>query len=309
MIAARATHALSDGGHWVIAYNSLERPPKRPLRQWIYTHEELFHQYFKSFKTPCSMDIERDSCQLMRSHSPQKTAEVVDVIFRVLQSNFACYDTKLKKPVAMTEHSWASMLVAAVLHNWELTGKVDTSKSGIMTLVNMRPWIDKKLDFRCIGNCYSRVLPKTGAFSIDETLGAVMGRMRESMTRQLKDLEHLKVLRQPLAAPSAAPMIISNPGPIFYPKWIITGRVKEVVSNLDPEDTSEWPFMITHANLRFGDRPPNQWVLTHANKVVLSDSHIVAFQKRVMKGLVELTLDLTFRQALAKIEPRIKGII
>jgi hypothetical protein len=28
-----------------------------------------------------------------------------------------------------------------------------------------------------------------------------------------------------------------------------------------------------------------------------------------MKGLLELTLDLTFRQALAKIEPRIKGII
>jgi hypothetical protein len=38
MIAARATHAVSDGGHWAIAYNYMEKRPKRPLRQWIYTH-------------------------------------------------------------------------------------------------------------------------------------------------------------------------------------------------------------------------------------------------------------------------------
>jgi hypothetical protein len=176
-----------------------------------------------------SLNLERDAYQLGRSHSPQKTAEVVDVVIRILQKKFACYDTKLKKPVAMTEHSWAAMYVAAILHNWDLTGKINTDKTGIMTLVNMRPWVDKKLDFRCVGNCYSRVLPKGGSAHQDETLDDITKRLRNSMTHQLADLEHLKVLREPLAGPTAVPMILSNPGPIFMPGWIIEGTARELV--------------------------------------------------------------------------------
>jgi hypothetical protein len=200
------------------------------------------------------------------------------------------------------------MLIAAILHNWEITGKVDTSKRGIMTLVNTRPWVDKKLDIRSVGNAYSRVLPGAGGFSQDETLGGMTGPLRESMSKQLNDLEHLKVWKQPLAAPKNAPMILSNPGPVFMPGWIREGNMRETVENIEPEDTTEWPFMVTLGNLRFGDRKADQWVMTHGNKVVMSDKHIEAFEKRVLKGLVELTMDLTVRQALEKIELRIKGV-
>jgi hypothetical protein len=290
----------------VIAFHSLDRRSRKPLRQWIYTHEELFGRYFEKFNTPCSLDLERDAYQLAPSYSPRPTADVVDVGYRAKLEQFACYDTRLKKPIGMTEHSWASMLVGAVLHNWELTGKIDTSKGGIMTLVNMRPWVDKKLDIRSVGNCYSRVLPSGGPFSVDQTLGDVTERLRLSMSKQLNDLEHLKVLRQPLAPPKAAPMILTNPGPVFMPGWFREGHLRETVGNIEPSDTTEWPFMITLSNLRFGDRPADQWGLAHANKVVLSDPHIENFRKRVINGLLELTMDLTVRQALEKIEPRIK---
>jgi hypothetical protein len=64
--------------------------------------------------------------------------------------------------------------------------------------------------------------------------------------------------------------------------------------------------MLTFGNMRFGDRPPDQWVLAHANKVVLSDAAIEVYRNRVLKGLLEITMDLTVRQALEKIEPKIK---
>jgi hypothetical protein len=307
MIIGRATHAVSDGGHWVIAFNGLERRPRKPLRQWIYTHEELFGKIFTKFKEPCGLNLERDAYQMTASYPPRPTADVVDVVDLIKQENFACYDPKVKKPIAMTEHSWASMLVAAIIHNWERNGRIDTGRGGIMTLVNMRPWVDKSLDVRSVGNCYSRILPGAGAFSQDQTLGQVTEALRKSMVKQLKDLEHIKVLREPLAAPKNAPMILSNPGPVFMPGWIREGSMRETVWNIDPSDTSEWPYMVTLGNLRFGDRPPDQWVFTHANKVVLSESHIEAFRKRVLKGLLELTMDLTLRQALEHIEPRIKN--
>jgi hypothetical protein len=309
MIAARATHALGDGGHWVIAYNSLERRPERPLRQWIYTLDELFGQYFSSFTAPCSLDLSQNAYQMRPSYSPRKTAEVVDVTFPLAHDTLPCYDRKLRKPVALTEHSWASMLVAAALHDWEMTGIINLEKTGIMTLVNMRPWVDKAMDVRCVGNCYSRVLPGAGAAHCDETLGAITERMRTAMTRQLKDLEHLKVLKKPLAAPTGAPLILSNPGPVHMPQWIVTGAVKEIVEHLDPTDTAEWPFMVTYSNLKYGNRKDNQCVMTHANKVVLSAQAIEQLQKRTIKGLLTLTLDMTLRQALAKIEPRVKSAL
>jgi hypothetical protein len=307
MIAGRSTHAVGDGGHWVLAFNSLENKVKKPLRQWIYTYDELFGHHFATFKTPCALDLKRDAYQMVKSYRPRATAEISELVYRLKQETFACYDTTLKKPIAMTEHSWASMLVAAVIHNWERTGKIDTSKRGIMTLVNTRPWIEKSLDVRCVGSAYSRVLPGAGAFSQDQTLSAVTEPLRDSMSKQLTDLEHLKVLKKPLAAPEDVPMILTNPGPVFMPGWIREGNMRETVGNVEPDDTSEWPFMITLGNLRFGKRPADQWVLTHGNTVVLSEPHIDVFRKRVVKGLLELTMDMTFRQALEKIEPKIKG--
>jgi hypothetical protein len=307
MIAGRSTHAVGDGGHWVLAFNSLGGKKKKPVRQWIYTYQELFGHHFAKFTTPSALDLKRDAYQMVKSYPARATAEISELVYRVKQETFACYDRKVKKPIAMTEHAWASMLIAAILHNWELTGKVDTSKRGIITLVNTRPWIEKSLDVRNVGSAYSRVLPGAGPFSQDETLGAVTMPLRESMSKQLGDLEQIKVLRKPLAAPENVPMIVTNPGPVFMPGWIREGNMRETVGNVEPDDTTEWPFMITLGNLRFGNRPADQWVLTHGNKVVLSQPHIEVFRKRVMKGLVDLTMDLTVRQALEKIEPKIKG--
>jgi hypothetical protein len=104
------------------------------------------------------------------------------MIEKVFHESFACYDTKAKRPVQLTDHTWASLLAAGLIHSWKKNGAFDCSKSGVITQINIRPWVNPSLHLRCVSNYYSRILPTAGAFSLDEALGAVTGRLRASMT-------------------------------------------------------------------------------------------------------------------------------
>jgi hypothetical protein len=307
LFSTRSTHALADGGHWVAAFTGLDRPYKRSLPIYIYTNDELFSPLWKSIKSPCSLDINRDGFMLTPSYPALDVAEVIDIHEQVDQRKFACFDRKKQRPVQLTDHSWASLLLAGVIHNWRRTGRIDLSKSGILTLVNLRPWVDRSLDYRCVGNCYSRVLPTGGAFGLDEKVGDLTKRIRASMTRQLKDLEHIKVLKRPLAETVAAPLMVSNPGAAKMPDFCVEGLLQEIVRNVDPKDSSEWAFLLTHAGWAFGDKPQQQFVFSHANKVVLSEEDVVRIQKLTMKGFYSITLDQTIGQALGQLDPAIKS--
>jgi hypothetical protein len=153
------------------------------------------------------------------------------------------------------------------------------------------------------------VLPAGGSFDLDETLGAVTARLRKSMAQQLSNLEQLKVLKEPLSPVDGAPLMISNPGPARMPGFIITGLIQEIVRNVDPKDSSEWAYLLTHAANSFGDRPQIQWILSHANRVVLSEDDVRDIERMAVKGLLTLTLDLTVRQALQQIQPAIKRAV
>jgi hypothetical protein len=118
IIASRAIHALSDGGHWVLALSGLDRPAKRPLRSYIYTNNDLFDDYCQHYTTPCSLDIERGAFLLKPSYPIRSKAEVIDIVQMVNQNELACYDPRLRKPV-----------------------KIDCSKSGVITMANLRLWV------------------------------------------------------------------------------------------------------------------------------------------------------------------------
>jgi hypothetical protein len=271
--------------------------------------EELFQKHWQSIKTPCSLDLNRDGFLMSPSYPIRNTAEVIDIIQKVEQKNFACFDVKKQKPLKLTEHSWASLLVAGLAHNWRKTGTIDCSKSGVITLVNLRPWVDKSLDARCVGNCYSRVLPHGGSFNLDETLEAVTSRLRVSMGKQLNDLEQLKVLKKPLDEVVGAPFMLSNPGPARMPGFIVDGLLQEIVQNVNPEDSSEWAFLFTYSAWSSGDRPQMAALISHGNKVVISEEDVIACQKLTVKGVLTITLDLTVREALKKLCPAIKTVL
>jgi hypothetical protein len=307
IFCTRATHALADGGHWVRAFSGLDRPSREPLRPYIYTNEELFAKQWKTLKTPCSLNLKRDAFLVAPSYEVKDSAEAIDLQQKVDPQEFACFDPKKKKLTKMTEHTWASVLLAGVIHNWRRTGKIDLSKSGVITLVNLRPWVDKGLDYRCIGNCYAPVLPTGGEFHLDETVGDVMERIRKSMAKQLEDREQLKVLREPLGEALGAPLRVSNAGPARMPGFLVEGRLQEVVRNIDPADTSEWAYLVTHAAWSFGERVQYQFVLAHANKVVLSEKDVEYLQRVTIKGLKTTTMDQTVGQALGNLCPAIKS--
>jgi hypothetical protein len=231
IIVGRASHALSDGGHWVDLMNfHLSEVPKRP-RIWIHTIPELFDAAFKRFTTPCSLDLANTGMYLTPSHPRRATASIADSVWHGPLQSFVCYDAKRGRPVKMTEHSWASMIVAAIIHNWRAGAPIDFARSGLVTLVNLRRYIDPSVERMNIGNCYSRVIPSAGAFSLDESLQAITERLRRSMDKQLKDWEAVKVLRSPLALapPPGAPLMISNPGVIPLPADCIDALLQEVV--------------------------------------------------------------------------------
>jgi hypothetical protein len=153
------------------------------------------------------------------------------------------------------------------------------------------------------------VLPNGGAFSLDERVGDVMGRIRKSMTKQLKDLEHFKEMKNPLGEPDGAPLMVSNPGPARMPGFIVDGLVQEIVRNVDPKDYTEWAFIATHSAWSFGERRQNEYFLSHANKVVLSREDVSYVQKLAVKGLMSITMDQTIRQALGELSRAIKAAL
>jgi hypothetical protein len=309
MFAIRGTHAFADGGHWASTLTHFDAPPKAPPRAYVYTNDELFGKYLATFDRPCSLDLPRDGFVVQPSYPPKETAEVIDVVHQVSQDVFACYDSKNKRPTKLTEHSWVSMLMAGLVHNWRRTGKLDFSKSGVITLVNLRPWVDPAIDIRCVGNCFSRLVPTAGGFHLDETLEAVAARLRGSLRRQLNDMEQIKVLKAPLKGVPGAPLMLSVARWAQMPGFIRDGYVREIVQNLRPRDSSEWSFLLTHTSCSFADRTPHHWILMHANKVVLSECDISNLRRLCMRGLRSLSLDMTVLQALQKIEPDIKRAI
>jgi hypothetical protein len=80
IIVGRASHALSDGGHWVdlMNFHTNERP-KRP-RIWIHTITELFGAAFERFTNPCSLNLAKTAMILGPSYPRRRTATVVDRI-------------------------------------------------------------------------------------------------------------------------------------------------------------------------------------------------------------------------------------
>jgi hypothetical protein len=129
------------------------------------------------------------------------------------------------------------------------------------------------------------------------------------MTKQLNALEQLKVLKEPLGEAGGAPLMVSNVGPVLMPGFLLEGQMQEIVRNVDPKDTSEWAYLVTHAAWSFGGRPQHQFVLAHANKVVLSEDDVEEVQKLTVKGLISITMDQTIGQALRKLCPAIKAAL
>jgi hypothetical protein len=192
----RMTHALVDGGYTLLLSSSLGRPLRRPKRIYIYSFEEMFDDIYKRITTPCSLDLARDGFTVDLSYNtPRANAAIVSIDARLPIDRIACYDPKRQALRKATEHSWAAMLCAGLIHNFHHTGDLDFSRSGITTLVNTRQYIEKKLDRWSIGNAFSRVIPHAGPFSVDEPLSAIVGRLRKSMQKLLKEYEPLKVLK------------------------------------------------------------------------------------------------------------------
>jgi hypothetical protein len=308
ILVGRVSHALSDGGHWVDALTFDENTPVKRSRTYIHTIPELFGTAFEKFTTPCTLDLANKGIVLNSSYAPRQTAAISDVTWHGPLESFACFDPKRKRPVKMTEHSWASILVAALIHNWRTGARLDLTRSGIITLVNLRRYIPLSVDRMNIGNCYSRVVPHAGTVSLDETLESITERLRRMMDRQLKDWEAVKVMRAPLAPPPGAPVMLSNPGVIALPSYVVETMLHEVVGNVEPEDTSEWALLSTEQTLSYAGKL-DQWIYTHFNTMLTSQEHGERLHALILKGLQRITLDQTLRKALETIDPAIKGML
>jgi hypothetical protein len=107
IIASRTSHALADGGHWVDALTFGPNGPPKPPRIWIHTIPELFDRAFDRFTSQCSLDLPNTGIVLNPSYRRLPTASIGEAIWHGPLESFACFDPIQRRPVKMTEHSWA----------------------------------------------------------------------------------------------------------------------------------------------------------------------------------------------------------
>jgi hypothetical protein len=311
-VATRMSHAIVDGGYTILLASSLGRPLRRPKRVYIYNFAEMFDDVYKRLTTPCALNLARDGFTIDLSYNtPRSNPSIVAIDARIPVDRLVCYDPKKGTLRKATEHSWAALLAAGLIHNFYHTGKLDFSRSGMTTLVNTRQYIEKKLDRWSVGNAFSRVIPHAGEFSLDEPLSAIVGRLRNSMQKQLKDYEPLKVLKNTepqKPRPPGAAMMLSSIGSYTFPNWIIEAKSREEVWDTELSDTSEWSLVVTHGTVQVGGR--NEFALeTQYNSGVVSATDGVRFHNICSKSLRKITLDQTLRKALISLEPQIKDAL
>jgi hypothetical protein len=311
-VATRMTHALADGGYTILLSSSLGRPLRRPKRIYIYSFEEMFDDVYKRITSPCSLNLARDGFTVDLSYNtPRANPSIVAIDVRIPINQLACYDSKRRGLRKATEHSWAAMLAAGLIHNFRHTGVLDFSHSGMTTLVNTRQYIEKKLDRWSVGNAFSRVIPHAGPFSVDEPLEDIVGRLRKSMQKQLLDFEPLKVLRNTepqKPRPPGAAMMLSSIGAYSFPPWVLEAKSREEVWDTELNDTSEWSIVVTHGTVDVGGR--SEFALeTQYNSGVVSASDGVIFHNICSKCLRKVTLDQTLRNVLVALEPQIKAAL
>jgi hypothetical protein len=311
-VAIRMSHAIVDGGYTLLLSSSLGRPRRRPKRVYIYSFDEMFEDVYKRITTPCALNLDRDGFTVDLSYvTPRPNPSIFAIDARLPIQSLVCYDAKKKALTKATEHSWAAMLSAGLIHNFYHTRKLDFSRSGVTTLVNTRQYIEKKLDRWSVGNAFSRVIPHAGPFSLDESLAAIVGRIRKSIQKQLREFEPLKVLKNTepqKPRPPGAALMLSSIGSYAFPAWAIDAKSREEIWDTELSDTSEWSLVVTHGTVEVGGE--HQLALeTQYNSGVVSASDGVRFHNLCSKSLRQVMLDQTLRTALITLEPAIKRVL
>jgi hypothetical protein len=210
----------------------------------------------------------------------------------------------------MTEHSWASLLIAGTIHNLYKSGSFDLSRSGVDTLVNVRTYIDRPVDKWCVGNGFSHVVPNGGPFSLDERIGALVGRLRVEMDRQLKGFVPLMYYRGPpnRPPPGAVPLLLSNFGTVTLPKQIADAELHEKVHGIKRGDPSEAHFGVTECTLKLGGET-RQVFYPQYNPGLLSPADGSRLARLFTKGMHRITLDMTVTEAMLAVDPYLKPLL
>jgi hypothetical protein len=303
IVVMRWNHAVGDGCHGNHLLSSIGKPLKR-ARPYLWSLDELLgkHQFWGK---PTSLNLSEKGMFFEWSHPVRPCSTLTELSTRTSLNKFSCYDPQKKRARKLTEHSWAALICANIVHNWMKTGRFDLNRSGIVTLATLRHFMDPSIEVMNVGNAFSRVIPTAGELHLEETLGQITDRLRRSMDQQMKDGEPVRMIGKTLEPPPGAPLMLSNPGTVQFAPAVVDLVTHEEVVGIDPQDTSEWNVVVTECGIRFPDRI-DQWVLTQFNESRLSYEDGKHLDALIWKGLRNLTLDVTLAAALKEIYPKIK---
>jgi hypothetical protein len=252
IVALQISHAVYDGGQLKIMFSDLNAHPNCP--DCTVPATEVFSKQIEDArqKIATNPNLFQPPNHLLYSwsHAP--------AFFPWRESAHARFPfDKLKfvkngKASRVLENEWASMIVGTLAHNWRKTGAIDLQKSGIVTVVNMRPFIPEtayaNADGRRIANAWGMVTANGGAMALEEPLSAITNRMRTSLLEQYNSPQLFYGLTQDFtdcvrSTVPYSPQAVSSVGTVKFAKGItdfmiyhdwrnITTEVGQIVTKL-----------------------------------------------------------------------------
>ena len=181
-VVLNTNHMCADGGQFlelnkiILGKSTL---PDRHLETPIPVEHAFLDDVLSTFGPPGteSTEIKQDKSKYKR---PDPEMLVSHFRFVTDFKSFKCFDKKLNKPVNLTDHLWASLVLSASAHNNEI------DKFGAITCVNLRPLVkDLSLDN---ATTFAQITQSVPMQDWNETIQSVCKRFRQKFNDSKEDL-------------------------------------------------------------------------------------------------------------------------
>jgi hypothetical protein len=306
-ITVRWSHSVCDGPYMSQSLSSIGTPLTRS-RQYMFNPSELFEKLYEKVSLSSNASLQRHGFAVYHSHAARPTDTVVLLQEAMPVQELVAWDPKKKRPVKMSEHTWAALLISGIVLNLLNSGHVDLSRSGIDTLVTLRRYMDPSVDKWCIGNAYSHSIPHAGAISLDEGLDKITGRIRKEMDRQLNEYMPLYFDWCPRPPPGGSPLLMSSFGTMMMSPKIIDAEIDEAVQGINVFDPSEAHLGVTQFTMQFGEETKQTFFLQY-NPGFVSAVDGAMFARMFTQSMRRVRLEMTLRQAMLTVNPYIKAFL
>jgi hypothetical protein len=316
LIVLHMNHSVCDGGFTVALFNVLgTRPP--PAEPFYHSPQEVFaKQLAKAGRETQAGAIwshggREDFVEPVGVYPPHAGPEglVTTTKAKVPVRALPFFDSKKGGLVDLTGHTWCAQLAAGIVHNYQVTGKLDLSRSSLATLVNLRGYAEKPCHPANLGNMFSFTVPTAGEVGLEERLGDICGRLRASMEAKLENGEAFRNLwhigheqaRQP-PPDTKVHMSLSACGRVAC-KWPIL--------ECDLDQTwirYKWPVFLTTTWTSKPDTEEKLTVVLNNTPLFFSDRDAQRVHELIVEGLRVADMNSSLRQFLKTLEPKIDSL-